>query len=107
LLITTVVAAGFVSWRGLWGEALAAAYGGGIALAAAWWFWRGLVRSANASSAGVRGTLYGGALQRFAFIATAFAAGIGWLALAPAPLLAAYGGCQLGYLRAATGDATK
>lgn len=101
LLATFVVAAGFWAWRGTWGEAFAAVYGGGIALVASGWYWRALTSSADADAGSVRRALFGGAIQRFVFVAGAFAAGMGLLALAPAPLLAAYGGCQLGYLRAA------
>lgn len=95
------MAAGFLVWRGTWGEALAAVYGGGIALVATGWYWRGLARATTADAGTARRVLYGGAIQRFAFIAAAFAGGMGLMALAPVPLLAAYGGCQLGYLRVA------
>lgn len=101
LFATFVVAAGFLAWHGTWGEAFAAVYGGGTALVATWWYWRGLVSGADADAEVARRVLFGGAIQRFVFVATAFAAGMGLLALAPAPLLVAYGGCQLGYLRAA------
>ncbi len=103
LLATALVAAGFLAWRGTWGEAFAAMYGGGIALVATWWYWRGLVSGADADAEVARRALFGGAIQRFVFVAAAFAGGMGLMALAPVPLLAAYGGCQLGYLRAAAG----
>jgi hypothetical protein len=101
LLVTALLAAGFLTVRGHWLEALAAVYGGGVALAATGWYWRGLVRSARAEAGVVRQVLMGGAIQRFAFVAAAFAAGMGMLALSPVPLLAAYAGSQLGYLLAA------
>jgi hypothetical protein len=104
LLITALVAAGFLAWRSQWLEVTAAAYGGAIALAATVWHWRRLVSTARAETGAVRGALMGGAIQRFVFVAAAFAAGMGLFALSPAPLLAAYGGSQLGYLLAATAE---
>jgi hypothetical protein len=104
VLITALVAAVFLAWRGLWFEATAAAYGGAIAILATAWYWRGLVSSAHAETGAVRRALMGGAIQRFMFIAAAFAAGMGLFALSPAPLLAAYGGSQLGYLLAASAE---
>lgn len=101
VLITALVASGFLAWRGQWPDLIACVYGGGIAMAAAGWYWRGLVNSAHAEIGAVRRALMGGAMQRFAFVAAAFAAGMGLFALSPAPLLAAYGGSQLGYLAVA------
>jgi hypothetical protein len=101
-LVTALAAAGLLAWRGVWIEALAAVYGGGIAAAAAAWFGHGLVNSASAATGAMHRALLGGAIQRFAFVATAFAAGMGLLALPPAPLLVAFGGCQLCFLLAAT-----
>lgn len=101
VLVTALVAAAFLAWRGLRFEMLAAVYGGGIAILATAWYWRGLVSGAHAEVGAMRRALLGGAIQRFVFVAAAFAAGMGLFALPPVPLLAAYGGSQLGYLLAA------
>ena len=47
------------------------------------------------------GGLYLGAMERFAFVAVAFAVGLGALGLAPVPLLAGFGGAQCAYFIAA------
>lgn len=96
--ITLAVAAGFYVYRGLPGVG-AVLYGGGIALGVSSLLaWR--LARASRPGAGIAG-LYLGALERFVFVAAAFAVGIAALKLAPLPLLAGFAGAEIGYFLAA------
>lgn len=96
--VTLAVAAGFYVYQGLAGAA-AAGYGGLIALAVSGLLaWR--LSRASRPGAGVAG-LFLGALERFVFVAAAFAVGIALLKLAPIALIAGFVGAELGYYVAA------
>ncbi|MGH7087241.1 MAG: hypothetical protein ACREFN_19910, partial [Acetobacteraceae bacterium] len=90
---------GFYAYRGTPGVAAAALFGGGIGLAVSALLGLRLLRAAR-PGAGVAG-LYLGAMERFAFVAVAFAVGLGVLDLAPVPVLAGFGGAQCAYFIAA------
>ncbi len=102
--VLTVAAAGaYLVWYGRSGgpaAALAAMYGGGVALAGTWLLAR-RVRLAGAPVGGGAGgqlAMYAGAVTRFVATLVLLAAGIGWLKLAPIPLILAFGLAQLGFL---------
>lgn len=98
-VISLAIAAGFYAHRGTAGIAEAALYGGGTGLAVSALLGLRLLRAAR-PGAGVGG-LYLGAIERFAFVAAAFAVGLGALGLAPIPLLVGFGGAQCAYFIAA------
>lgn len=84
--------------------AVAAGYGGGVALASAWLLARGVSRAGELAKTNLRYSaysLYFGALQRFVLVLVGLAIGLGVIRLAPIPLLASFGIAQLGYLIAA------
>ena len=80
--------------------ALAAIYGGGVALISTWLLgWR-ISRTPEIAQHGDTGSqlaLYAGVLPRFIVTLALLATGIGWLKLAPIPLIAAFGIAQLGF----------
>ncbi|MGH8317118.1 MAG: ATP synthase subunit I [Steroidobacteraceae bacterium] len=98
-VISLAIAVGFYAYRGTPGVAEAALFGGGIGLAVSALLGLRLLRAAR-PGAGVAG-LYLGAMERFAFVAVAFAVGLGVLDLAPVPVLAGFGGAQCAYFIAA------
>lgn len=94
-LLTLVMAIGF------WGfgdgrEALAALYGGGVTiLLTGWLAWR--VRRAGVGVTGL-GSIYSGAIARYALAALGVGVGIGLLKLSPMPLLSAFAVTQFGFV---------
>jgi len=80
--------------------ALAALYGGGIAVVNTLLMLRRIVNATRTldkdPKADVR-SLYAGALERFVFTLVAMAAGMGWLMLHPLALLAGFGLAHLAY----------
>lgn len=91
VLVLIVVAAWGVLRSGA--EALAAAYGGAIALINSlllFWFWRRAEQKAGASVQHNMRLLVGSAIARFAAVLVLFALGMGALQLAPLPLLIAF-----------------
>ena len=80
--------------------ALAALYGGGVALVSTWLLGRRVSRTQEIARQGDTGSqlaLYAGILPRFIVTLALLAAGIGWLKLAPIPLIVAFGLAQLGF----------
>ena len=80
--------------------ALAALYGGGVALVSTWLLGRRVSRTPEIARQGDTGSqlaLYAGILPRFIVTLALLAAGIGWLKLAPIPLIVAFGLAQLGF----------
>jgi ATP synthase protein I len=98
-VITLAIAAGFCVHRGTPAVAEAALFGGGTGLAVSALLGLRLLRAAR-PGAGLGG-LYLGAMERFVFVAVAFAVGLGALGLAPVPVLAGFGGAQCAYFIAA------
>ena len=98
-LVAVTIIAAFL-WRGQF-AALSALYGGAIVLVNSLLLaWR--VRGAGAMDGNrVVMAMYLGAAQRFAVAAVGFALGIGWLGLAPLPMIAAFALAQFGYAIAA------
>jgi len=94
-LLTFVMAIGF------WGygdgrQALAALYGGGVTMVLTGWLaWR--VRLAGTGVAGL-GSIYSGAIARYALAALGVGAGIGLFKLSPVPLLSAFAVTQFGFV---------
>ncbi len=80
--------------------AIAALYGGGIAVINSLLMIRRIVKATRTlnkdPSADVR-SLYAGALERFVFTLTAMAAGMGWLMLDPLALLVGFALAHLAY----------
>jgi ATP synthase protein I len=80
--------------------ALAACYGGAVALISTWLLgWRVSRTPETAQQGNVRShlSMYAGVLPRFIVTLALLAAGIGWLKLAPIPLIIAFGLAQLGF----------
>ena len=80
--------------------ALAALYGVGVALMSTWLLGRRVSRTPEIARQGDTGSqlaLYAGVLPRFIVTLALLAAGIGWLKLAPIPLIVAFGLAQLGF----------
>jgi ATP synthase protein I len=104
LVIQTVlilaIAAGFYAYQREWGALWAALYGGAIGLGISGLSAFRLAEAAR-PEAGLAG-LYFGAVERFVFVAAAFAAALALLKLAPVPLLAGFAGAELAYFIAAT-----
>lgn len=94
------IAVGFYVYQGEWGALWAVLYGGGIGLGISGLSAFRLAGAArpDASLAG----LYVGAVERFIFVAAAFAVALAALKLAPVPLLTGFAGTQLAYFIAAT-----
>ncbi len=103
LTLTVVTAAGYLAWyrsaAGLDAVA-AAAYGGAVALVGTWLLARRIRRVNDSTSEGAGGQLvmYTGAAPRFIATLVLLAAGIGWLKLAPIPLILAFGIGQLAFI---------
>lgn len=96
--IALAVAAGFYVYQG--GSAAGSAlYGGAIAMGVSGLLAFRLARAAR-PGAGLAG-LYLGAVERFIFVAVAFAAGIAAIGLPPMPMIAGFGIAELGYFLAA------
>jgi len=94
-LLTIVMAAGFWSF-GEGRQALAALYGGGITmLLTGWLAWR--VRRAGVGIGGL-GSIYSGAIARYALAALGVGVGIGLFKLAPLPLLCTFAVTQFGFV---------
>jgi ATP synthase protein I len=98
-MLTLAIAAGFYMYQRQWGALWAALYGGGIGLGISGLSAFRLAQAAR-PDAGLT-ALYFGAVERFIFVAAAFAAGLAALKLAPVPLLAGFGGAELAYFIAA------
>lgn len=95
--LTLLVALGFGAVMG-WPEALAALYGGGVAVVISGWQGfrlRRLGRGAGAASDMV--VLYVGVIQRYAAVFVLLGLGLAVWQLAPLPLIAAFAVAQLGF----------
>lgn len=97
-VMALAIAAGFYMYRGA-GGAVAALYGGAIALVVSALLAFRLARAAR-PGAGMLG-LYLSTFERFLFVGVAFGLGIGVLKLAAVPLLAGFMGAEVGYFLAA------
>ncbi len=89
VLLCVVFAWGYLGDK----AALAAGYGGVIALINAWLMIRRLTRAsqlANADPTSGTFTLYFGAVERFVFVLVSMGIGLGYLKLDPLPLLASF-----------------
>jgi len=94
-LATLLLAAGF-GMVGGWSQGVAGLYGGAVTVVLTLWLaWR--VRRAGAAGGGLA-TIYTGAIARYALAAMGIAVGIGWLKLAPLPLLAGFALTQFGFV---------
>ncbi len=105
LIVSAIVGAAAFAVAGQ-PAARAAVYGGGIAVVNSVLMRRRVQRAgAAAEQTPARSslTLYLGAVERFVFTLVAFALGMGWLGLAPAPLLVTFALAQLGYVVALRG----
>lgn len=98
-VLILAIAAGFCVYQKQWGALWAALYGGGIGLGISGLSAFRLAQAAR-PDAGLA-PLYFGAVERFIFVAAAFAAGLAVLKLAPVPLLAGFAGAELAYFIAA------
>ena len=90
----------FLAYKGS-ASAIAAVYGGGIAMAiAALLGWRLQRASDAAAEAQIQGSmqLYWGALERFLIVGVGFAVGIAVIKLPPLPMIVAFAVAQLGFL---------
>lgn len=106
-LIQTLLSVSIAGYFALTGDlpaAIAAVYGGGIALVNAFLAWRRIAKAQKMlvqdGKAIVR-SFYIGAIERFVFALVAMAAGMGWLKLDPIALLITFGVCQIAYATAA------
>jgi ATP synthase protein I len=82
------------------GAALAALYGGVVALIGTWllgWRVSRTPETAQLGDAVNQFALYAGVLPRFIVTLALLAAGIGWFKLAPIPLIVTFGLAQLGF----------
>ncbi len=104
LAIQFVLASAVVGFFLITGEPLAAqaaAYGGAMALLIAWMLGRRALLAAEVAKAQPGRemmVIYIGAVQRFVAVLVLFGVGMGWLALQPVPLLAAFAIAQLGHM---------
>jgi len=95
VVLTSLVAAGFGAVGGS-EPALAALYGGMVTIALTVWLaWR--VRRAGGPSGGW-GSIFSGAIARYALAALGVGVGIGLLRLPPLPLLCAFAVTQFGFV---------
>ncbi|HYA20285.1 MAG TPA: ATP synthase subunit I [Burkholderiales bacterium] len=81
-------------------QAVAASYGGGVALISTWLLGRRISRIPEVNQQGNsinQLTLFAGVLPRFIVTLALLAVGIGWLKLAPIPLIVAFALAQLGF----------
>lgn len=99
VVLTLLIAAGFYIYRGHYPAALAALYGGAVAVVVSALLALRLVRAARpgASVAGV----YLGALERFVFVLAAIGCGIALIHLDPIALIVGFAGAELAYYLAA------
>jgi ATP synthase protein I len=84
--------------------ALAALYGGSIALANSWLLTRRIASAGALAKVNVKYSVYSlyfGALQRFIFVLVCLGFGLGGIKLDPAPLLLSFGIGQLAFMIAA------
>ena len=117
MVLVLIVAATVWLWR-LWAqgvpegiahgafEAAAALYGGGITVLNTWWLGRRVQRAGElARNQPQQGqlALYAGAAQRFVVTLVLLGIGLGWLKLAPIPLILAFAASQLGFLASVDG----
>ena len=94
--LTLLVAAGFGAAVG-GPEALAALYGGGVAVAiSGWQGWR-LKRIGRGAAAADMVALYVGVIQRYAAVFVLLGLGFAVWRLAPLPLITAFAVAQFGY----------
>jgi len=101
VLLATVAALIVFGWQREMELALAALYGGGIAIVNTLLLARRTSRAAVLAEGNLKWsalTLYAGMLERLIFTGVAFAVGLGTLALPPVPLLAVFAGAQLAYV---------
>ncbi|HSS46760.1 MAG TPA: ATP synthase subunit I [Burkholderiales bacterium] len=100
IALTLLTAAAAFALRGS-AAALAALYGGGVALSGTWLLGRRVARTPETAQQGDVGSqlaLYAGVLPRFIVTLALLAVGIGGLKLAPIPLIIAFGLAQLGFV---------
>lgn len=98
-VLTVAVAALFLA-RGGVPEAQAALYGGSIAMLTVWMSSRRVrlaTEVARRNPGGETAVLYIGAVQRFVAVLALFILGMGWLELAPVPLLAGFAAGQAAF----------
>ena len=85
-------------------SALAAVYGGGVAIGSTWLLVKRVARAGELAKTNLKWSaysLYFGAIQRFVFVLAMLGVGLGVIRLDPVPLLATFGIAQLGYIIAA------
>ncbi|MGH8735808.1 MAG: ATP synthase subunit I [Burkholderiales bacterium] len=99
-VLTFAIAAGFYVYQRDLGALWAVLYGGSIGLGTSSLSAARLAQAARPDASLVG--LYFGAVERFIFVAAAFAAAFAALKLAPVPLLTGFAGAQLAYYFAAT-----
>lgn len=101
VLLATVAALIVYGWQQEAAFALAALYGGGIAIVNTLLLARRANRAAVMAEVNLKWSalsLYAGMFERFFFTALAFAVGMGPLGLPPIVLLAVFAGAQLAYV---------
>ncbi|MHB8453328.1 MAG: ATP synthase subunit I [Acidiferrobacterales bacterium] len=103
LLLTLAVAAAYLAIDGLSGRrgpVPAALFGGAAALASTWFLGRRVRRASEPASLSAGGQLafYAGAAPRFVVTIVLLGIGMGWLKLAPVPLIVAFGLAQFGFV---------
>lgn len=98
-VLTLMIAAGFYVYSGYYPAALAAMYGGAVAIIVSLMLAFRLARAAR-PGAGIAG-LYLGAIERFVFVLAATGAGIALIHLDPIALIAGFVGAELAYYVAA------
>lgn len=95
--LTLLVAVGFGVAVG-WSEAVAALYGGGVAVAiSGWQGWRLKRLGRGAGAAADMAMLYVGMVQRYAAVFVLLGLGLAVWRLVPLPLITAFAVAQLGY----------
>lgn len=96
LLLVGAVVVGAYFWGGI-PYTMAALFGGAIVLMNSLLLGRRMQRAEQLPGDRVALAMYAGAVQRFVLAALGFALGMGLLALAPLPMLAAFAAGQLAY----------
>lgn len=100
MVLTLLTAGAALALQGS-AAALAAFYGGGVALMGTWLLGRRVSRTPETAQQGGDAVnqlaLYAGILPRFIVTLVLLAAGLGWLKLAPIPLIVAFGLAQMGF----------
>jgi len=100
MVLTLLTAGAALALQGS-AAALAAFYGGGVALIGTWLLGRRVSRTpetAQQNDAVNQLALYAGVLPRFIVTLVLLAAGLGLFKLAPIPLIVAFGLAQLGFV---------